>query len=506
MTEETLRERRADLSTLGSGAGVALVGRVAGRVIQVVCEVVLARFLGPATFGLYAAGWALLRLVGLIAPLGLDKGVVRFGAGLVDRSGRMKGLIYESLGVVLGLGIAIGLTFYFAAGWLATAIFHKPELAPVIRGLAPAVAPLVGLRVAAAITRVTCRMHYSVLAEDLASTVTNLVLIGVVYWAGLGLMGAVFACSASFVVAFGLSLIWVGRLYPVTVDRGVAAVPTGRPLFAFSLVTSLAGVSTLVMLWIDRLLLAQLRPAAEVGIYQAATQPAFVFSTILVSFNAVLIPMIAGRAEQGDRTRLAELFRVSTKWGLYLSVPPFLLICFAPEALIEAIFGPLYLPGVPPMLLLSAGQLVNAGTGAVGAILIMTGHQRKWMVATAAFLMLAVILNLYLIPRYGMLGAAAATSCSTALLFVTGLLMVRRVLGLWPYDARYFKGAVAGAAAVAGLFAARAVDWSTPWLSLVVHGVVAGTVFLVVLRLLGLDDEDRELLRLIRARFREVRA
>lgn len=58
----------ADSATLASGAGLALVGRVSGRVLQVLTEIFLARVLGPAIFGLYAAGWTLLRIIGLIAP------------------------------------------------------------------------------------------------------------------------------------------------------------------------------------------------------------------------------------------------------------------------------------------------------------------------------------------------------------------------------------------------------------------------------------------------------
>jgi len=69
-----------DARTLARGAGVALPGRVIGRAMAVLTQILLARLLGPAIFGLYSVGYALLRLGELILPLGMDQGVVRFGA------------------------------------------------------------------------------------------------------------------------------------------------------------------------------------------------------------------------------------------------------------------------------------------------------------------------------------------------------------------------------------------------------------------------------------------
>ncbi|RMH48620.1 MAG: hypothetical protein D6694_00260 [Gammaproteobacteria bacterium] len=70
----------ADVRRLGKGAIVAMGGRVGGRVMLLVSQVILARVLGPAGFGLYALGWTVMQIVSLIAPLGTHDGVIRFGS------------------------------------------------------------------------------------------------------------------------------------------------------------------------------------------------------------------------------------------------------------------------------------------------------------------------------------------------------------------------------------------------------------------------------------------
>ena len=108
---------------------------------------------------------------------------------------------------------------------------------------------------------------------------------------------------------------------------------------------------------------------------------------------------------------------------------------------------------------------------------------------------LNVGLNVVLIPRLGLTGAAVATAISLALLFSTGLFLVRRRLGFWPYDRRYYKVLLSLAVAVPAVLAA--VRWS-PFdgvANLVFLLAASGLSFVAVLAVVGLDDQEKELLR-----------
>ena len=118
-----------DLKRLASGASVATAGRVAGRGLNFLVQVILARLLGPALFGLYVIGWTFIRIASMIGPLGLDQGVIRFGTKYwrKDRT-KFKEVVFFSSGISLLSGLLIGLILFWSAPFLSETVFQKPGL------------------------------------------------------------------------------------------------------------------------------------------------------------------------------------------------------------------------------------------------------------------------------------------------------------------------------------------------------------------------------------------
>ncbi len=210
--------------------------------------------------------------------------------------------------------------------------------------------------------------------------------------------------------------------------------------------------------------------------------------------------MIANLYRRGELKRLGLLFRISTKWGLYLCLPVFLVVVIFPQAVGTTVFDARFAAGVPAMIVLVCGQMVNVATGAVAHLLIMSGHQNRWLTLSSVSVVVNVVLNLLWIPRFGLLGAAAATAVSMVGLMSLGLAAVRQHLGLWPWDRRYAKGLAGAGGAALALLALRRF-WPEPDpLRLAALCFVSVAVFVVMLAILRFDDEDRHLLQIIRAR------
>lgn len=493
-----------DLNKLASGAGISLIGRVAGRVFFVISEIILARFLGPAAFGLYAIGWTLLRLVGLAAPLGLHNGIIRFGALYwPDSPGKLRDLLQKAFITATFSSLVIGAGMFTFAGWIEVA-FQKPGLALVIRWFALGVPLITLLRLAAAATRVSLRMKYSVIAEDFVQPLLDLVFIILVYFLSAGLTGALLAGIVSLALAMLLALYYLRQVFGRAFQAAAEFSLNARALVAFSLPTALTGFFATAIIWVDRLIVGYFRLPAEVGIYQAASQSSTFFAIILTAMNAIFAPMISDLYHKGEHKRLEDLYRVSTKWALYISLPVLVVILFVPELLMKVVFGQAYAEGALPLLILNLGQLVNVATGAVGFLLIMTGRQKRWLLFTALALVGNILLNLLLIPRYGVVGAAISTSAAVSALFLTGLLSVRLSLKLWPYDRRYLKGLAAALLAGLAILALRSFEIQSDLLALALICAVSAGVFVLALLLLRLDEEDLTLLRQAAARLKTL--
>lgn len=496
-------ERGAKLETVAGGAGITLVGRFAGRVANLANQVILARMLGPEAFGLYTVGWTILRIGGVVTALGLDQGVVAFGSPLRRKLGSdFKAVVEQSafLAVVSGLSGAIAL--WIAAPVLANRVFDDPGLVAVLRLFAVGLAVYPARVVASATTRISQKMWYSTVTEDLLQPLLTSILLIVLIVAGYGLYAAVTVTVVSVWVSLIVALGFVGFLY----RHSWGAAPTRRPqirrLIAFSLPASLAGIFGIANLWADRLLIAGFLPAQAVGYYQAAAQVAMGFSMILASFGAIVGPMVAEFARHSERRDIETIYRASTKWATLLSLPLAVVLGLGSADVLGVLFGSDYRAAAAALTVLVVGQLVNVGTGPVGVVLVMTGRQREWLAISGSMFGLNLLLNVLLIPRMGMMGAAVSTSVALAGQFLLGVLYLRARLSVTPYSRSFFKLFPALAAGVV-------TWWATHIIGPPVLRVLAGTVAVVALvaaayLVQGLDEEDRHWISVIRRAVRSA--
>jgi len=107
-----------------------------------------------------------------------------------------------------------------------------------------------------------------------------------------------------------------------------------------------------------------------------------------------------------------------------------------------------------------------------------------------------VVLNLVLIPHFGIVGSAYAWAISLTLVNLLRVVQVRIVLGMYPFDVGEAKAFVAGGAAlVVGLVIGHATDGAV---AIVVGGLALGITYLAVLAGLGISADDRLLLQSLR--------
>jgi len=484
---------------LAAGTGIAVSGRLLGRGTRLLVDVALARLLGPKQFGLYAIGWTVTRITTLISSLGLNTGVIRFGSRYWRQDdARFKGVIIQSL-VTAGVSATVlSLVCFSNAKWLSQTFFHKPDLAPVLRWFALSFPLVTVAAVAAASTRISQRMKFAVLAEDVSQPAVELFLILILV--GLlrsGLVGAIVAFTGSLIFAVILGFRYLVKLFPCLAAREVASKIPGRALIAFSLPASLTGVLGVLGVWVNRLFVGYYRSSAEAGIYQVASYIPVSVAIVVGAVGAIFSPMTADLSQRSQLAMMQELYKVSTKWTLYAAVPPILIMCFAPSDLLTVLFGAAYATGAHALVIMAIGQLLNAASGCIGILLVMSGHQKITSALFAAMFALNMVLSALFIPRWGIVGAAWAMICTGAGLWIPALLIGWHLLRVQPYDRRYIK------LLLATFLACVAMLLPNPGTSavgrLLVVSALAVGVFWGTLLFVGLDAEDRQFTNRIRA-------
>jgi O-antigen/teichoic acid export membrane protein len=159
-----------------------------------------------------------------------------------------------------------------------------------------------------------------------------------------------------------------------------------------------------------------------------------------------------------------------------------------------AVFGDEFVWGWPVIIVVAAAQLFSSSVGPTARVLAMTGHQRIVMVATLGSTVAAAVLNLLLVPAFGIFGAAVATAAAVVLVNVVTVLFVHQLLGFWPFSAYYARPIVAGLLAAAFVYLVRLVLPASGATALLVFAPLFLTVFIALLVALGLSPSDRQFL------------
>ena len=152
-------------------------------------------------------------------------------------------------------------------------------------------------------------------------------------------------------------------------------------------------------------------------------------SALLTSFSILFDPLVAGLPHEGRISDLDAIFKTSTRWMFTLGLPLSLVeILFAPE--IMHVFGEGFERGAPALAILAIGQLINVGTGITSNLQAMAGHTKITLFNSLLFLSLSIVLDLALIPSFGLVGAAIANSTAVVAVNILRLVQIKRRLRL----------------------------------------------------------------------------
>lgn len=417
-------------------ASVFLVGTLFSVTVGYLFKAYLGRVLGAEALGLYALGLQTSGLVVLLAGLGYPYLLARYVAVYRGRSqwARIRRLFSQTSGRTVVSSAAFALLLWLGRHPLADGLFGAPELArylPLFALSVPlsALNSLLGqfLRGHQEVTRRTLINHFVQLPAKIGVTLLLL------HW-GFGLAGYITAELVSQTLAVALLWLFASRLMPDGITDSAAAGPVldgeqrtyGRHLLTLELLRFFSAR-------IDIFLLGALASAAQVGIYSMAVTSAAFIPTLLRALNSIFGPMISDLHSRGQSTLLRRLFTTTTRWCVALTFPlVVIIIAFSPALM--GLFGEAFVVGRHALVWLALGQLVNVGTGAVGNLLVMSGHQRLEIWASVLTASTTLVLGLLWIPIWGMQGAGAAAGMGLALANVLRLALVWRTLGLHPYD------------------------------------------------------------------------
>ena len=193
-----------------------------------------------------------------------------------------------------------------------------------------------------------------------------------------------------------------------------------------------------IMAWTDKLMLGSMTTTVDVGVYHTAFKLSMFVAVALMSVNSIASPKFAEMFAKKDFLGLKKVVHQSTKMIFWSSFPLVIVFFMFPDFLL-GLFGEEFKVGVTAFIFLSCGRLISSFSGSVGNILQMTGNQNIYMIILLIGAILNVVLNLILIPLYGINGAAIASMSSLIVWNLSMVLVVKQKFGFYTFYIPFIK-------------------------------------------------------------------
>ncbi|HEU4448618.1 MAG TPA: oligosaccharide flippase family protein [Gaiellaceae bacterium] len=446
----------SDERTLLAGTAANVVGLVVGVGAALGVQILLGRTLVPGAFGLVTVAVQVAFVAAAGSRFGMDMAAVRLvaigrGAG---ETGHLRSLVERC--VLAALGASVVLAALLAAASPLYGSYGRP-LALAALGL-----PFIAVTsVYLGATRGLRQMRQTLYVFWIGQPLLWIAIAGGAIAAGGEADAVILAYDASWLLAaLAAGALW-RREARAFAERPATRAEV-REALRFGLPRAPAALLAQAIFWADLWVLAAFERGADLDAYAAAARISQVLLLFLTSLNLVFSPFAADLHARGERGRLDELFKRSTRWALAATLPLLIVLFVGADDVLRA-FSERFEAGETALRILLLGQVANVATGSVGFILIMTGFTVVDLVDNAAGIALLVGLAVGLTAAFGIEGTATAAAVSVAAVNVVRLVQVRRRLGIQPYDRAYLGLALPAAAAALAAIGAQAALSGRPW-------------------------------------------
>jgi len=167
-----------------------------------------------------------------------------------------------------------------------------------------------------------------------------------------------------------------------------------------------------------------------VGFFRVAQRGAMLIPFGLQAVNMAIAPTISDLYTKGQMQQLQHVVTKSARAILAYALPVALILMLGGFWLIPFVFGQDFAPASWPLVILCAGQLFNAAMGSVGIVLTMSQNERLTAKGVSIAAVANIMLNSFLVPMWGVVGAALATSISLVIWNVLLVIWLFQRLGI----------------------------------------------------------------------------
>jgi O-antigen/teichoic acid export membrane protein len=374
----------------------------------------VARLLGPVALGLYSVAWSTTDIISKIGVLGLDNVITTFIARSEAVGNRVRSRALFRIAVTLGVAQSIVTAGLVIIGLRVfnNRLHVQPQMVSALALVLCAMPGLALYRISTAVSRGMKVMQHDIysrgMTEPIATTLAFLLALAIGFKESSPEVAAVIGAAASGLIALALAAT-LFRNIPAHAHI-VSHFGEARSLIAYAAPISIYQLINAFISRLDLLMLGYFigrAPGvtlATVGIYSAVIGTANGLRKVNQAFNPIFAPVVAGMTATGDHEVAAATYARLAQWMLWILLPLVAVLSLAGGTIL-LIYGPAFQQGGVWLGIVALASALNAFV-ALGETVIMVQRPHLNLLHSSITCAVAVAGLLWLIPRFGAMGAA----------------------------------------------------------------------------------------------------
>jgi stage V sporulation protein B len=465
-------------------------GLIVSSIISAISVMVVAGILSEGDYGLVAIALTGPNLIGIFRDWGVDWATIKYTAQYrsENKEANVKNILASVVIFEILLGFSLSIFSFFISGYMATAL-DRPNIVPLIQIASFTIFAEALMKATQACFTGYEKMEYHSVTSIVLSTVKAVLMISLAIL-GFGTFGAIVGTTVGYLIAgvFSVVLMYVTIYKPLRrkeVDK-LEIFSTIKTLFRYGLPLSISAIVSGFLMQFYNVLLAIHCTNVLIGNYQVALNFASVVTFFVMPILTVLLPAFSKLDSKKERETLGSVFQFSVKYAALLIVPLALAVMALSQPGVSTIFGEKY-SYTPLYLTLYVVTFVYTAFGylSVDNIIKSQGKTDVNMKLTLITSVIGLILNLVLIPTFGILGLLAANLVSGIPSLIIALWWIKKKYNAtinWLSSAKILLASAL--AAVITYMATSQLNLAS-WITLIIGAVIFLVTYLVTTPLVG---------------------
>ncbi len=496
-----IRNRKSDTRTheenIARGAAVNMLG-TAGKALHPLFFVLVTRLYGPELMGIYFMIYKILDITASLTVSGINDGMMMFMSRDMDKAEEKEDRLYMIIANGLMMSLVVTVIIILAGSFGGIELLRqKYPQAEVVNSLRYMMWSLpfifIPILVISATKALLIMKYDAILTGFMKPFLLTVFALGF-YFISPTLDSLLHGFFISSVILSVICLFVFKRYFSYSkLFKSMIKFKLFKPLIYFAIPQNLNITFTTFITNLDILLLGYFKFAPEmIGFYGMGAQIVKNLREVKLAFSGAYAPIIARLHAAKNYVKMNTTFSMISRWTSMIGFPIALLLALFRNELIW-IFHSSFTYDTTFMIILLIPPLISCTIGLSANILVMTGHSGWNLVNSVGSTLLNGVLGYFLIQRYGLTGAATATSVSALLvtfiiyyeirILEKAALLIERIYK--PYAAIALPGAV--------FIALEYLGMMDSLLFKAVFAIASMAFYVTALIILKIEPEDKKL-------------